>query len=108
MKRILLILLAVITLSSCSGTYKLTRTDENVKKVKIGMTEQQVVRIMGKKYILVTAVASHKVIQYPSSQDSYGYKFHFEDKKLESFTRECVDNHNRHHHETGKPNKHRH
>lgn len=85
MRKILLLLIMTATLSACVSIF-LTTTDK-VKNVQTGMTEKQVIGIMGGDYTLEGAHGNTRIISYPVHNTDWLYRFYFVDNRLESFER---------------------
>ncbi len=81
MKKILIILLYVFVLYSCATT----ALNKSVKKVELGMTKKEIVKIMGKTYnssgAVKTPEGNLETIKYTDTTTS-GYTFHFLNDKL--------------------------
>lgn len=84
MKRLLLLFFAALALSGC---YAFHTAADKVKEVEIGMTEKQVIGIMGKDYAVDSAWDNTRVISYAVFNTDWIYKFYFVNNRLESFER---------------------
>ncbi len=86
----------VFTLVSCGAYRNSYSVSNNVKKVELGMTKEEVVSIMGESYTPVGVELENEikkeVIGYRSINDSndYLYMFYFSNNKLTSWKREWV------------------
>lgn len=90
LKKFLFPCFAAILLASCNSTFQSMQADTNAKNVHIGMTEKEVVQIMGKHYEIVGAAANTRVIKYNTADVDYEYRFLFVNNRLESFSKERV------------------
>lgn len=89
------LLVLFITLSTCLPSCSLfdqMSVDRRVRKVEIGMTEKEVIRIMGRSYEIVGASGNMRIINYPAPPD-YEYRFRFVGGRLESFAKERTSTH---------------
>ncbi len=92
-----------MSLSSCTAYFEGIQVSDNVKKVEVGMTEREVVGIMGRDYEVVEVHGGTRVIAYwQTASDGTPvteYRFHFRDGRLQSFSKED----GRRHHPTHRP-----
>ncbi len=95
MKKIFLICFAALVLSSCASLVDAMQVDDRVKKVEVGMTEREVIGIMGRSYELVGADGDMRVIAYGADwvdgETTSEYRFHFRNGRLRSFNKEHLD-----------------
>lgn len=93
MKKAILICLAALAIASCA-TPASTTASYNARKVEIGMTEREVIRIMGRDYDVVAARANTRTLVWGYNNDrntrSSEYRMVFVDGKLHSFRNEQV------------------
>jgi hypothetical protein len=91
MKKAFFILFAAVALSSCAGLFY--TTSERVKSVQIGMSEQEVIEIMGRHHDVVGATATTRTLGwgvYNDGERVAEYRFVFVDGRLESFNKEFI------------------
>jgi len=95
MKNIVLALVITCFLNACVGNNIAWKTNENIKKVEIGMTKEQVIQILGNKY-MITAASKNllgnavEVLGYKSDANEE-YKLTFVSNKLTQWSREHVN-----------------
>ncbi len=101
MKKIIAILILVLTLSSCAGTMNL---GSKVKQVEIGMSKHEVISKLGKSYDVKGAVKTPdgtlETINYYDSLYGYSYIFNFLNGDLVEWYYEpaAPQTNNEHHH----------
>jgi hypothetical protein len=91
MKKTIFILLAAVALSSCAELFYIT--SERIKNVQIGMSEDEVVRIMGRNYDVVGATATTRTLGYGVYDDGdrvAEYRLVFVNGVLDSFNKEFI------------------
>src|SRR5690554_5804286 len=94
LKNSLLIALIACLMSSCATNYVIWNAHEKIKNVQIGMTKDQVVQIMGEKYMITSSSIDEQgnhieVLGYKS--DTYEeYKLKFINDKLIEWERERI------------------
>lgn len=82
---LLLILICMIT--SCSSYRGMMGADSNIKKVNLGMTQQEVIAIMGDTYEIISTKEGTSTLGYKSSDNGI-YKLLFIDGKLKEWNKE--------------------
>lgn len=83
MKKILLTLLLAITLASCGTAY-----NNQLKQVELGMTQEQIVSLMGDKYTIVDQKDyNNQTIEYVDRYKNHWY-FQFVDGHLYKWFKE--------------------
>ena len=97
-KKILLTLTLVGTLISCAPTsppnYKgiatsMMNTHNSIKEISLGMTQEQVISIMGEHYEIISSKENIVVLGY-KSYDNGIYKLYFVDGKLSEWVKEWL------------------
>lgn len=97
-KRIIILSALVFMLASCgtlmpakymSVSKSMMNTDENMKKVELGMTQEQVISAMGKRYEIIGARENMVILGY-KSYDNGIYKLFFVDEKLIEWNKEWI------------------
>lgn len=87
MKKILLLFTISLMFFSCSSYNDIMKADSNIKKVKLDMSKEQVVKIMGNSYLSINAAKTSEgyteTLGYNTAQVNGGiYMFYFLDDKL--------------------------
>lgn len=89
MKRIALIAFLMVLLSACASTFGVANLGSKVKKVEVGMTKSEVVKILGNSYDFVgssrTPHGVEETITYSGLNSVGYYVFHFLDNELMEF-----------------------
>lgn len=80
-KKIFYSILLILSLTSCSSYMEMLNADGNIRRVKIGMTEDQIESLMGKHYEVVGATGESTVWAYRTSNSAM-YKFRFVNGRL--------------------------
>ncbi|TDE13656.1 hypothetical protein [Dyadobacter psychrotolerans] len=94
-KNTVIALLIICFLNACAMNNIAWKTNENIKKVEIGMTKEQVIQILGNKYMITASSKSNQghaveVLGYKSDTDEE-YKLTFISNKLTEWNREHVN-----------------
>ena len=94
-KNIIIFFLAIFFLNACVMSNVAWKTNEKIKKVEIGMTKDQVIQILGNKYMITSSSRNDKgspveVLGYKSDSNEE-YKLMFVDNKLTEWNREHVN-----------------
>lgn len=97
-KKLLIALTLICTLASCAPilppNYKgiatsMMNADNNIKKIGLGMTKEQVIAIMGENYEVIGSKESEILLGYKSYD--YGiYKLRFINNKLTEWTKDWL------------------
>ncbi|MFV0467327.1 MAG: hypothetical protein ACK5MK_00175 [Dysgonomonas sp.] len=83
MRKFLFVLFASVMLTACGAAY-----NTQLKQVQLGMTENQIVTLMGSKYTVVEEKdASNRTIEYKDRYKNY-WIFVFVDGKLNKWYKE--------------------
>lgn len=95
LKNYSLLTLMVVVLASCSTFAVAHMTSDNMNKLELGMTKQQVTAILSDKYtISEQRIENNEVIQILSYRDFYStneyYLFQFRNNRLEKWHRELL------------------
>lgn len=94
-KKLLIIALLFTTLMSCSSMKDVFNSEQNVRKVELGMTKEKVISIMGKSYTSAGAIQTPEgnveIIRWDSVEDAEKFEFHFVDKILKEWHRVRLD-----------------
>ena len=115
MKKIFLLCFAAAVLSSCAALVDAMQADDRVKRVEVGMTEREVIGIMGGSYQVVGADGDMRVIAYGTDLAEGGsataeYRFYFRGGRLQSFEKERINQHQPHRpdqpHRPHRPGRH--
>ena len=77
---VLCFIFLIAVMSSCS-TYSIHNTDKNIKGLNIGMTQDQIISVMGKDYNVLEATNEFVVWGYKSLDDGI-YRLTFVDGRL--------------------------
>ena len=75
--------------ASCSSYKGIAYIDENMKKVRLGMTQKKVISILGDNHEVVAYKGEACTLGYKSS-DSGIYKLVFMDDKLQKWNKEWL------------------
>lgn len=73
-KKLFLMLLLSAMLSSCVSLFY--TTDKNIRKLELGMTEEEVIQVMGKSYEIIARTEDSFTLGYKSASDEY-YRLKF-------------------------------
>lgn len=82
MKKIFFTLFAAIMLTACGTAY-----NTQLKQVELGMTQQQIVSLMGNKYAVVDQKNNGSTIEYTDRYKNHWF-FEFENDKLVKWYKE--------------------
>jgi hypothetical protein len=88
MKKIIVLCFAAVALASCASVGKYLSIEKNIRKVEIGMTEREVVAIVGNHYEVGGMARNMKTLMYDYQMDDGSrkqYLFTFVDGKLQSY-----------------------
>jgi len=93
-KSLILIPFIVCLLSACVSNNIVWSTNKNIKKVQLGMTKDEVIQILGEKYMITSASEDNQgnhieVLGYKSDSDEE-YKLKFVNNKLIEWDRERI------------------
>lgn len=83
------LLILVLLLTSCSTYSSMMNADKNIRKLNIGMTEKEVIGVMGKEYEVTSANSTHTVWVCRSYDESI-YKLYFEKGRLVEWEKEWL------------------
>lgn len=89
MRNLITILFLVLLFSSCGASSTMINADSNMRKVKIGMSKEQVIEIVGKHYEVIAAAKGRETIGYRPSVDEI-YMLEFEGNKLIEWHKEWL------------------
>ena len=89
------VLLLTCLLNACAVNNIAWKTNENIKKVEIGMTKEQVIQILGDRYMITASSKNNQghaveVLGYKSDANEE-YKLTFISNKLTEWSREHVN-----------------
>lgn len=85
-KKLLLFITFSMLLFSCSTYNSMKNADKNIRDISLGMSQQQIVSIMGDQYEVVEAKDNIIVWGYKSFDDGI-YKLRFTDGKLSEWSK---------------------
>lgn len=85
-KKLLLLITFSMLLFSCSTYNSMKNADKNIRDISLGMSQQQIVSIMGDQYEVVEAKDNIIVWGYKSFDDGI-YKLRFTDGKLSEWSK---------------------
>ena len=93
-KTIVLSILMIGLLSGCVSNNITWKTNDRVKKLELGMEKDEVIRILGNRYMITSSSKDHlgnaiEVLGYKSDVTEE-YKFRFVNHKLTEWNREHV------------------
>lgn len=88
-RSLITILFLSILFTSCGANRTMINADSNMRKVKIGMSKQHVIEIVGEHYEVVAATKHQEVIGYKSSVDEI-YLLQFENNRLVEWHKEWL------------------
>ncbi|MCC8188698.1 MAG: hypothetical protein LIP08_14685 [Bacteroides sp.] len=83
------LLTLVLLLTSCAMYTSMMNADKNIRKLSIGMTEKEVIGVMGKEYEVISANSRNTVWGYKSYDDSI-YMLYFEKGRLVEWEKEWL------------------
>lgn len=88
MKNFILLIFICVT-TSCSSYKGITSTDNNIKKVSVGMKKKKVISIMGDNYEVLAAREGVMTLGYKSPHNGI-YKLVFVRDKLKEWNKEWL------------------
>lgn len=88
-QKIITTLTLILLLTSCASTLNVMNTDSNMKKLKIGMTKEEVVSIVGNHYEIIGANKHTEMIGYQYATNEI-YILKFENNKLVEWHKEWL------------------
>ncbi|GGB94820.1 hypothetical protein [Dyadobacter sediminis] len=93
--KLLLFFLAACFLNACISNNIAWKTNENMRLVKIGMTKEEVIHLLGNKYMITSSSNDAygnpvEVLGYKSDADEE-YKLKFVSNQLKEWNREHVN-----------------
>ena len=94
-KRLLLVCCISYMLTSCVSNYITWSTNDNIKKIGLGMSKEQVIQILGKDYIVSSSSKDERnnqieVLAYKSAAYEE-YRLKFVNAKLTEWNREFTN-----------------
>lgn len=90
MRKIILIILTCVV-ASCSATKGIMDTDNNMKKISVGMTKKKVISILGDDYEITSSKDRTLILGYKSSNNGI-YRLVFVDDKLREWNKDYLRN----------------
>ncbi|WP_221392163.1 outer membrane protein assembly factor BamE [Dyadobacter sp. NIV53] len=95
LNKMLLSLLAIYCLNGCVSNNIAWKTNENIKKIKIGMTKEEVIKTLGQKYMITSSARDAygnpvEVIGYKSDMGEE-YHLKFITNKLTEWNRQHIN-----------------
>lgn len=100
LKNIFSIILSILLFTSCATTMSMVNADNKIKKVKVGMTQEEVIQIMGNSYQIIGSKQGQAILGYEAIGDSI-YKLVFIDGILIEWTKEWLPRQDIHKHHIG-------
>ncbi len=84
-KRIVLLWLLIVLLTSCVSQFNALSVDANMRQVELGMSQSEVISIMGKSYQVIVQDQENCIWGYSNYGEDAIYKLRFEDGILKGW-----------------------
>lgn len=97
LKTILTVILSLLIFTSCATMISSLNADKRMKDVRIGMTQDEVIQIMGNSYQVIGSKQNEVILGYEIISESI-YRLVFIDGVLTEWTKEWLPKQDSHNH----------